>query len=202
MQKLLIDLPEYLVTPRLEVRPYRSGDGAAYYDVCQRNRSHLLPYEQGNPALDVQTPEDAEILVRHFAAEWVSHAAFFLGAWARSDGAFVAQIYVGVVSWALPEFEVGYFGDVNHGGQGYVTEAVRHAALPLVFDVLGGQRARINCNETNVRSWHIAERCGFRREGHLRATRPHLTLEDGSPSGDFIYGLLRSEFEKMRGSRN
>jgi RimJ/RimL family protein N-acetyltransferase len=202
MHKLLIDLPECLETPRLEVRPYHSGDGAAYFDVCQRNHSHLMPYEQGNPALNVSTLEDAEILVRRFAAEWASRAAFFLGAWAKSDGAFVAQIYVGVVSWELPEFEIGYFGDVNHSGQGYVSEAVRHAALPLTFDVFGARRVRINTNETNVPSWRVAERCGFRREGHLRATRPQLPLDDGSPSGDFIYGLLRDEFERTRGNRN
>ncbi len=197
MHKLLIDLPDCLETPHLMVRPYQAGDGRAYFDICARNRDHLLPYERGNPARNVFTVEEAEILVRDFAAAWVRRDAFFLGAWEKSDGAFAAQLYVGVVSWELPEFEIGYFADVEHIGHGFVTELVRYAALPFVFQTLGARRARINCNEANTRSWHVAERCGFRREGHLRATHTHVLLDDGSPSGDYLYGLLRVEYDRL-----
>jgi RimJ/RimL family protein N-acetyltransferase len=194
MHKLLIDLPDCFETPRLLVRPYRAGDGLAYFDVCQRNREHLLPFERGNAALSVTNAEETEILMREFAAAWVKRDVFFLGAWETSTGAFAAQLYVGVVSWELPEFEIGYFADVNHAGKGFVSEMVRHAALPLVFDFLGARRACIHCNETNIASWRVAERCGFVREGHLRATKPHIPLPDGSASGDYLYGLLREDY--------
>lgn len=200
--KLLLELPDCLETPRLIVRPYRAGDGAAYFAVCQRNREHLVPYERGNAALSVRTPDDAEILVREFAAAWVRRDAFFLGAWLKADGAFAAQLYVGVVSWQLPEFEIGYFADVDHAGRGYVSELVRHAGLPFVFDTLGAQRACIHCNESNIGSWHVAERCGFVREGHLRATHPDLPLADGSASGDYLYGLLRAEYTRQQQPTN
>ena len=72
MHKMLLDLPARLETDRLILRPYQAGDGPAYYDVCLRNQEHLLPYEAGNPALEVKTVDDAEILVREFAAAWVS----------------------------------------------------------------------------------------------------------------------------------
>lgn len=200
VHKLLIDLPDCLETPRLIVRPYRAGDGAAYFDVCARNQDHLLPYERDNPALTVQTVEQAEILLRSFAAAWDEHDAFFFGAWEKSGGAFAAQLYIGVVSWELPEFEIGYFADVDHAGHGYVSEMVRHAALPFVFETLGARRACIHCNETNVGSWRVAERCGFVREGHLRGTHGHVLLADGSFSGDYLYGLLREEYERLRAS--
>jgi aminoglycoside 6'-N-acetyltransferase len=48
------------------------------------------------------------------------------------------------------------------------------------------------CNDTNTRSYRVAERCGFVREGHLRENHKHA---DGTFSGTFFYGLLRREFE-------
>jgi RimJ/RimL family protein N-acetyltransferase len=198
MHKMLLDLPARLETDRLIVRPYQAGDGPAYYNVCLRNKDHLLPYEAGNPALGVVTVEDAEILVREFAAAWVARRAFFFGAWKKSDPAvFVAQLYVGVVNWDLPEFEIGYFVDQRHEGQGYVTEGVR-AALVFAFDHLQAHRVRLACNDTNTRSYRVAERCGFTREGHLRQTQTRVLLPGGTFSGEYLYGLLREEFEVMR----
>ena len=195
MHPLLLDLPDQILTPRLSLRPYRAGDGPAYFAVCQRNRDHLPPFERGNPALDVQTVEDAGILVRRFAADWAARAAFFLGAWARESGAFAAQIYVGPVNWDGPEFTIGYFVDVAHEGRGDVTEAVR-GVLGWLFGTAGAHRVRLECNEANLRSQRVAERCGFVLEGHLRQTRPH-PLQLGAWSGDLIYGLLREEYEKQ-----
>jgi ribosomal-protein-serine acetyltransferase len=125
--KLLLDLPDQFETNRLVLRPYRAGDGAAYLAICLRNKTHLLPYEAGNPALNVQTLDDAEILMRQFTGYWVARDAFFLGTWQKTDGAFAAQVYIGPVDWDLPEFEIGYFVDHVHEGRGFVTEAVQAA---------------------------------------------------------------------------
>jgi RimJ/RimL family protein N-acetyltransferase len=196
MHPLLRDLPIQLQTTRLVLRPYQAGDGRAYYDVCRNNQAHLLPYEAGNPFLGVATPDDAEVLVRRFAAQWMAREAFFFGAWQRATGGFAAQIYVGVVSWELPEFEIGYFADQAHEGQGFVSEATR-AALRFVFGHLDAHRASLRCNETNTRSIHVAERCGFTREGHLRQTNPTVRHPDGTFSGELLYGMLREEFVRL-----
>ena len=197
--KMLLDLPERIETARLVIRPYRAGDGEAYQAACLRNKEHLLPYERGNPALDVETVDDAEALVRQFAADWAARKCFFLGAWEKTTGEFVAQVYVGVIDWGLPEFVVGYWVDAPREGRGYVSEAVRGALGGLVFGPLGAGRARLYCNQLNVRSGRVAERCGFVREGHFRQTRPDPRLPDGSYSGDYVFGLLRSEWEARQG---
>lgn len=199
MRPILLDLPEQLETERLILRPYRAGDGIAYLDVCLRSKAHLLPYEVGNPALEVQTLEDAEALVREFAVEWLARRAFFLGAWMRETPTFVAQVYIGVVSRDLPEFEIGYFVDPAHEGKGYVTEAAG-AAVRFCFDHLRAQRLRLGCNETNVRSWRVAERLGFQREAYIRETHPNILREDFLPSGDYLYGLLRRDYEASQES--
>jgi RimJ/RimL family protein N-acetyltransferase len=193
MHPLLLNLPTRLETARLVLRPYQAGDGPVYYEVCRNNQTHLLPYEADNPACRVSSEEDAEILVRQWAADWVTRHAFVFGAWDKGSGAFVAQIYVGCVNWDLPEFELGYFVDKAHEGQGFVTEAAQ-AVLGFIFGPLAAHRIRLRCSDTNARSYHVAERCGFRREGHLRQTDPRFRDAAGDYGGELFYGLLRAEF--------
>jgi RimJ/RimL family protein N-acetyltransferase len=189
MHRLLLDLPTRLETERLTLRCYQAGDGPWYYLMGQANRQHLAQYEADNPARSLQSEEDAEILVRDFAAAWVARQAFFLGAFRRTDQEFVAQIYIGAVNWELPEFQLGYFADVNQQGQGYVTEAVG-ASLGFIFRHLEAHRVRLECDDTNRRSVGVAERCGFVLEGHLRETKRR---DDGTFSGTLYYGLLQQE---------
>jgi aminoglycoside 6'-N-acetyltransferase len=146
--------------------------------MSQRNKPHLARYESGNPVMTIDTKERAEIAVRDFAVAWVARDAFFLGVFRRDTDAFVAQIYVGPVDWDLPEFELGYFADVAHEGQGYVIEAA-WAALGFAFEHLGAYRVRLGCADTNVRSFRVAERCGIVCEGHIRENKRHA---DGSIS--------------------
>jgi aminoglycoside 6'-N-acetyltransferase len=188
---MLLELPTSIETERLYLRPYRAGDGAWYYAMSLRNRAHLARYERGNPALALTDPQSAEVLVREFAAEWVSRRHFFLGTFDRASDEFVAQIYVGPVDWELPEFEMGYFADVDHQGKGYVTEAVG-GALRFAFEHLGARRICLRCDDTNLRSARVAERRGFVLEGHLRKNK---VQPDGSITGTLHYGILRSEFD-------
>jgi RimJ/RimL family protein N-acetyltransferase len=190
MQKLPLDPPTRIETERLYLRCYQPGDGDWYYRMSRKNRSHLARYESENPARAIESEKDAERLIRHFVAEWVARNAFFLGAFDRTSNAFVAQIYVGVVNWDLTEFQIGYFADVEHQGQGYVTEAVK-ATLHLIFQHLEAHRVRLECDDTNIASYRVAERCGMTREGHIRENKRH---PDGSISGTLHYGILRSEF--------
>jgi RimJ/RimL family protein N-acetyltransferase len=192
MTKPSPDIPTRLETSRLVLRSYQPGDGPCYYQVSLRNKPHLLQFESGNAVMSINSMQDAEIVVRDFAAAWAARQAFFMGAFLKDTQEFVAQVYIGVVNWDLPEFEIGYFADVDHEGQGYVTEAVK-GAIGFIFTHLGAHRIRLECDETNVRSIRLAERCGFVREGHIRENKKH---PDGSFSGDLHYGLLKSEFCK------
>jgi len=97
---------------------------------------------------------------------------------------------VGPTSWELPEFAIGFVADVNYEGRGYISEAV-NGVLDMLFNNLGAHRVKSDCSENNVRSWRLLERCGFRREGHLRQNRKY---PDGSFRGDYLYGLLREEY--------
>ncbi len=190
MSQATAEFPTPFESERLMMRSYRRGDGTWYYAMCLRNRAHLQRYEADNVAATLADESAAEALVCELAEAWSRRAYFFIGAFEKPSGEFAAQVYVGPVNWNLPEFQVGYFADVDHQGKGYVTEAVR-ATLTILFNQLAAHRVRLLCDETNLRSIRVAERCHMTREGVLRENRRN---PDGTFSSSLIYGLLQREF--------
>jgi ribosomal-protein-alanine N-acetyltransferase len=189
MSKTEADIPTRIEAERLYLRRYERGDGPWYYAMGLRNRDHLARYETDNPARSLHSEQEAEMLMHDLATDWDGRLAFFLGAFDRASDEFVAQIYIGPMNWALPEFAVGYFVDRGHEGQGFVAEAVR-ASLGFIFQYLGAHRVCAECDDTNLRSARVLERCGFVREGHFRENKRH---PDGTISGTLHFGLLRSD---------
>jgi RimJ/RimL family protein N-acetyltransferase len=189
-----MEIPTSFSTSRLLLRAYAPGDAATYLAVGQKNHAHLQRFESGNSILTLHTLDESTALIAELTQAWQARRYFMLGAFEQTSGEFVAQIYVGVVNWELPEMEVGYFVDVDHEGQGYVSEAVR-ATLAWIFTCLEAHRVSLRCSDANPRSARVAEHCGFQLEGHLRET--HHDPEGGF-NGDLVFGLLSSEFQKSR----
>ena len=190
MNKFLYEIPPRLDAERIYLRPYQAGDGAFYYAAGLRNRQHLTPFETGNILKYLTDEQHAEAVVRELYADWVARRHFFWGIFENDTQEWCGQVYVGPTSWELPEFTVGYIADVNFEGKGYISEAVGRILVHL-FNDLNAHRVTSDCNENNTRSWHLLERCGFTREGHLRQNRRN---HDGTYHGDYLYALLREEY--------
>ena len=161
-----------------------------YYAAGIRNRNHLAEYESDNVLMQLQSEEHAEATVRQLAADWVARNCFFIGLFEKTTGAWAGQVYVGPTNWALPEFTIGYVADQDYEGKGYIAEAVLRV-LDMLFAEASAHRVKSDCNENNIRSIRLLERCGFRREGHLVENRKNA---DGSFHGDLLYGMLRREY--------
>jgi ribosomal-protein-alanine N-acetyltransferase len=193
VNKMLLEIPTRIEAERITLRSYQAGDGQWYYAMSQKNRIHLTQYEADNVVMSIESEQDAEDVVRELAAEWKAQNCFFMGAFDQETDEFVAQVYVGPVNWDVPEFEIGFFVDKDHEGQGYVTEAVR-AAMDFIFEHLKAHRVSMECDDTNKRSVRVAERCGMVREGHIRENKRNL---DGTLSGTLHFGLLKREYEAL-----
>ena len=186
-------LPTRIEAERVYLRSYQAGDGPWLYKVSQKNRAHLAHYESDNFLRMIDSEQKAEEFSQELLEDWKKGDCFFMAVFSQETDEFVAQIYVGPTNKELPEYTVGFIADVDHQRQGYVTEALQ-AALGFIFNHLKAHRVFLECDDTNQRSWEVAERCGFVREGHLRENKKH----SGSPlSGTYVYGMLRSDFEKM-----
>ena len=193
MHPLLLDIPEKLETDRLALRAYGPGDGVEYFGVLERNRAHLKGV-MPEYILGVSSDQEAETLVRQWAADWSARNRFCLGVWEKASNEFVAEVYIQGMDWDVPTIELGYYADIDHQGRGFVTESVT-AALGLIFDHMKAHKICIVCDDANPKSHAVAERCGFVHEGVLREQKRR-------PGGGFIssrfYGLLQSEYEVQR----
>ena len=162
-----------------------------YFAASKRNADHLAQYESQNPVMNLKDEQHAEQVVRELATAWTEGQSYFFALLEKASGEWAGQIYVAPTDSELPEFTIGYVADVNYEGKGYVSEAVT-AVLRVLFQEVGAHRVASDCNENNSRSWRLLERCGFTREGHLRENREGA---DGALHGDYLYGLLRREFQ-------
>lgn len=83
------------------------------------------------------------------------------------DGSVIGAIGLAVNQRAPHVGEIGYFIDAAHWGQGFATEAVRIMER-IGFDTLQLHRIEILMSPGNTASIHVAEKCGYEREGYLR----------------------------------
>lgn len=83
---------------------------------------------------------------------------------------------------------VGYWLAPEARGRGVATHAVRLLAR-WAFAELGLARLELTCGPANEASQHVAERCGFSREGLLRS---HVPFK-GARRDSVIYSLLPGE---------
>lgn len=83
-----------------------------------------------------------------------------------------------------------FIGDKAHWGQGYGSDAIRQV-LRYAFGELGLRRVELHTDEDNLRGIRCYEKCGFVREGLLRAHR----LRQGQPVNAVVMAVLREECE-------
>jgi RimJ/RimL family protein N-acetyltransferase len=96
-------------------------------------------------------------------------------------------VKVNALLWSA---EVGYWLAPQARGHGHVTSATR-AVARWIFDELGLARLELTTDPDNLASQRVAERCGFRREGHLRSHM--LVRHSGQRRDSLVYGLLPGE---------
>lgn len=76
-------------------------------------------------------------------------------------------------------------------GRGYGTQAIRQV-LRYAFGELGLRRVELHTDEDNRRGIRCYEKCGFVREGLLRAYRPRR----GQPVGAVVMAVLREDWHR------
>lgn len=188
-----MQVPDRVDSERVYLRPYKDGDGSLIWAASRRNRIHLQEFEAENLLMHLRDEVHAESVVQEICTKRHAREWFLLGVFERRTDQWLGQVYLAPTNWDLPEFTIGYMADVNHEGRGYISESVK-AILRVLFVNVGAYRIISDCNEHNVRSWRLLERCGFRREGHLRENK---RSPEGSLHGDYLYGMLRREFETL-----
>ncbi len=188
---LLIEIPEVLHGPRVQVRPYRPEDAPAVWEAIEESRASLrpwLPWVDGLRSLD-----DVRAYTIRARARWLLREDLTVGVFERASGRFLGGSGLHRMDWGLRTFEVGYWLRRTAEGHGFMREAVR-LLTRLAFETLGANRVEIRMDPRNGRSPKVAEGLGYVLEGQLRRCAPG---PDGQPADRLVFALLPEEYRRL-----
>lgn len=184
---LLLDLPTFIETDRLHLRPPQPGDGQAVFEAVEESRPELRRFLADRPWVAAEgSVASSESWCRGSQAAFVArtHLSFLL--FDKGSGVLVGASSLHRPVWETPRVEVGYWGRTSRRGNGFVGEAVA-ALTDYAFNHIGAVRVEIFTDEMNTRARHVAERCRFTLEGVLRNER---RAADGSLRNTCVYARV------------
>ena len=161
-------MPAPLVTPDppltdgdILLRPFLLDDAAAIAEACRDEEITRFTFMP-----EGFTEDQAHTWIERSEDRWREGHARFAVVDARSDE-LLGQIGM-AVAWFYGSAEAYYWLTAAARGRGVVTRALGMMA-DWAFDVVGIERLYLLVLPENERSHLVAERCGFTREGTLRA---------------------------------
>ena len=161
----LPDVPEQLETDRLMIRPPRLNDVPEIYAAVCESLDDLQPWMPwATPEYSLQgCEENTRTAIAHFITREDLRYHFH----DKKTGKLLVCSGLHRIDWKVPKFEIGYWCRSSQTGKGYVTEGVA-ALTELALETLDAARVEIRCDDLNVRSSAVAERCGYRLAGVLK----------------------------------
>lgn len=188
----LLNITSEIETERTVLKRYKIGDGKVFFEIIEKNRNRML---DSFPTMLSNTHDEisAEYYVRRKIEEWDEQSAFSFGIWLKEDIEYIGHISVKNIDWVIPRGEIAYVISGEYEGKGIMTEALI-AIIKFSFENLFMNRIFLRIMTDNIRSYELAERCGFSREGILR--RDHKTY-DGKLVDLFYYGMTREDYKKL-----
>lgn len=159
-----------LAGARIVLRPFRDGDAPAIAAACQDPeipRFTMMP--------EAMTVEQARRWVE-VGLEWWPRGIARFAITVPPDDDCLGQIGV-QFDPAMRRAEAFYWLDQHARGRGLAVEAL-DLVTRWAFDDHGIVRMQLATHLDNEASQQVAERCGYRREGVLRAWEP---VKDGQP---------------------
>jgi RimJ/RimL family protein N-acetyltransferase len=180
-------VPTRLETSRLILRCPELSDVPFDYQAIKESLQELKPWMPW--ASEDYTLEACEESIRGAIAKYITQEDFRMLFFDKETGKLIGSSGLHRIDWKVPKFEIGYWCRTSETGKGYVTEVVRELSK-LCFEKLYAARVEIRCDDLNVRSAAVAERCGFTLEGILKNN-------ERSPKGELrstrIYALTEPD---------
>lgn len=183
----LVDIPDFVETERLFLRPPMPGDAAAMNAAIQESWDDLhrwMPWARERP-----TPEQTAATAVQLRATFIARTDFPMWALLHDQKTIVGATGLHRFDLAVPRFEIGYWVRRGCQRQGYATEIVL-AMARVALATLRAERVEIHCSHRNEASQRTALRCGFTLEGRLRNQSREPT---GELRDTVIYSLLRND---------
>lgn len=175
---------------RMRLRPYVPSDYDNFYDLHRREdvARHLPWPPRSESAATVA-------LERHFnprLEESGDHLT--LAADDVDTSRLVGEFVLILRSTIHQQGEIGYILHPDFAGRGLATEGAQHM-LDLAFSELMLHKVVARTSVANAASARVLDKVGMRREGHLLDSE----YFKGRWNDEFVYGMVRPEWESLRG---
>jgi RimJ/RimL family protein N-acetyltransferase len=162
----------------------------AIFEVICENRKHLrpwLPWEKETKKVEdsMKYLFDKEDMFK--AGKKVEYGIYVNNVYAGNIGIFD-------INNTKKSAEIGYWLSTKFARNGYVSEAVK--LLEKEFFTNGLNRIQIKCDERNLASSGVAQKCGYVLEGKLREDSYSEHFKDFRNT--LVFSKLKSEFDKEK----
>jgi RimJ/RimL family protein N-acetyltransferase len=178
------NVPTSLETERLIIRCPELSDIPFDYQAIKESIKELKPWMPW--ATEDYTLETCEESIRGAIAKYLTKEDFRLLFFDKETGKLIGSSGLHRIDWRVPKFEIGYWCRTCETRKGYVTEVVRGLSK-MCFEKLNAARVEIVCDDLNIKSAAVAERCGFTLEGVLKNDERNAK---GELRTTRIYGLI------------
>lgn len=151
-----------LETERLRLRAITVEDAEDVFDYGKDPESNMfMPWPTHLTIADTYAYLET-IPKNHAARERLGFAITL-----KEDGKFIGSCDYHTISLAHHRVMLGYVLNKKHWGNGYMTEAV-HEMIRFAFEEMEMHRVSAHCDEDNIRSARVMERCGMKFEGMMK----------------------------------
>lgn len=171
---------EILKTGRLILRPFRESDEEDLFAYLSDPK--VVKFEPYAPMTREQVRENLA---------WRMSTEEMIAVELRGTGKLIGNVYLG--RREFDSLELGYVFHAGFWGKGYARESCE--ALTERAFRQGIHRIYAECDPENENSWHLLEKLGFRREGHLRKNVYFRKDAQGKPiwKDTYVYGKVEGE---------
>ena len=184
-----------LTSKRLLLRPYHEGDTPAFYKLIKENKQRLVPVFPAR-IRQVFSLDEARRFLLQFKADWLLGKSYAFGVWRQDTNQYIGDISLKNLDKSIPKAEIGYYLDAGAEGYGYGAEMLA-TITRFAFEDVHLNKVFLRTSLHNARSYALAEKCGFRREGLLRQD----FRDDRKQLIDvYYYGLTRSDYNNLQKS--
>jgi RimJ/RimL family protein N-acetyltransferase len=180
-----------LTSSRLLLRPYQEQDAELFYRLIRENQERLAPAFPGRIKFTTSLDE-ARRLILQFKSDWSLGQVYAFGVWRKDNEAYIGDISLKNFDHTIPKAEVGYYLDYRAEGQGFGTEMLQTFVM-FAMEQLRLNKLFIRSSLQNNRSFVLAERCGFRREGLIRQD---FRNDQRQLIDIYYYGLTRQDYNE------
>ena len=175
------------IDSQLQIRSFDETMAQELFHVVDRNREHLQQWLTWVP---FQKSSDDTRAFLQLRKNEIERTGGFGG------GIFWENKIVGTVGFHSFQrvdnsASIGYWLSKDMTGKGIVTRSVQRL-LQHGFEDLLLYRIELRASTENEKSWRIAERVGFTREGCIRK----CSFVNGRYLDHYVYGILQNEFDK------